>query len=194
MADPHKRRENEVILLEFAELAADVNCSYVRTFFGLIPKERNRDEVYDYVAASLNLIGRKLEGSGVMVLVESHDSMSSARMLKPLLSRVTSPAVGVLWDMAHTYRDGEELIYSYDVLQAYIRHIHIKDEYKDEVGKIVHCLPGEGMMPIITCRDLMLSKGYRGYFSLEWEKKWHPEMPDLKVALPMYWALMAGSE
>ena len=32
--------------------------------------------------------------------------------------------------------------------------------------------------------------GFDGYYSLEWEKKWHPELPDPDVALPVYRKLM----
>jgi fatty-acyl-CoA synthase len=28
--------------------------------------------------------------------------------------------------------------------------------------------------------------GYRGYVSVEWEKKWHPELADPEVALPQH--------
>ena len=29
----------------------------------------------------------------------------------------------------------------------------------------------------------LLAEGYKGAFSLEWEKKWHPELPELEAAL-----------
>jgi len=28
--------------------------------------------------------------------------------------------------------------------------------------------------------------GYTGYLSLEWEKRWHPEIPDPEIAFPQY--------
>jgi hypothetical protein len=36
----------------------------------------------------------------------------------------------------------------------------------------------------------MISDGYEGYFSLEWEKKWHPELRDAEEEFPAYvkWA------
>jgi sugar phosphate isomerase/epimerase len=32
--------------------------------------------------------------------------------------------------------------------------------------------------------------GYEGYVSVEWEKKWHPEIPEPEVALPQHIALL----
>jgi len=31
--------------------------------------------------------------------------------------------------------------------------------------------------------DYLDKQGYEGYFSLEWEKKWHPELPVIEDAL-----------
>ena len=38
----------------------------------------------------------------------------------------------------------------------------------------------------------MLEDGYDGFFSLEWEKKWHPELPPVEDALERYVRLMKG--
>jgi len=32
----------------------------------------------------------------------------------------------------------------------------------------------------------LASRGYQGYLSVEWEKKWHPEIPEPEVALPQH--------
>jgi predicted xylose isomerase-like sugar epimerase len=30
----------------------------------------------------------------------------------------------------------------------------------------------------------VLARGYKGFVSFEWEKRWHPELPDPEIALP----------
>jgi len=35
----------------------------------------------------------------------------------------------------------------------------------------------------------MNSKGYKGYFSLEWEKHWHKELPEIEQAIEKLEAL-----
>ena len=34
--------------------------------------------------------------------------------------------------------------------------------------------------------------GYAGCYSLEWEKKWHPELPDPEQEFPSYIKYMRG--
>ena len=37
--------------------------------------------------------------------------------------------------------------------------------------------------------EKLLSDGYKGAFSLEWEKKWHPELPPVETALERFVSL-----
>lgn len=32
----------------------------------------------------------------------------------------------------------------------------------------------------------LTQNGYEGYLSFEWEKKWHPELPDASEAFPAF--------
>ena len=61
-------------------------------------------------------------------------------------------------------------------------------------GTFTLCLPGEGDIPMKEIAATLWQDGYRGYFSLEWEKKWHPELPGPEVALPVYYNLMKDLE
>jgi sugar phosphate isomerase/epimerase len=45
---------------------------------------------------------------------------------------------------------------------------------------------GEGEFPAQECLRLLLENGYTGWFSLEWEKAWHPELADPEIALPQF--------
>jgi hypothetical protein len=47
-----------------------------------------------------------------------------------------------------------------------------------------YCLLSEGDMPLRTICTLLKQGSYDGYLSLEWEKKWHPEIEEPEVALP----------
>jgi sugar phosphate isomerase/epimerase len=67
--------------------------------------------------------------------------------------------------------------------------VHIKD-FSNSDGALT--LIGNGDIPIIPIVNQLLSDGYDGYFSLEWEKKWHPELPEIESALARYRALLAG--
>ena len=45
---------------------------------------------------------------------------------------------------------------------------------------------GAGDVPIHDIVDTLVKDGYDGYFSIEWEKKWHPELPDCETEFPAY--------
>ena len=73
----------------------------------------------------------------------------------------------------------------YKKLKKYIRHTHIKDA-KLVDGKPQYTLLGQGEVPIFEAIDLLSKGGYKGYYSFEWEKLWHPEMEEPEIALADY--------
>jgi sugar phosphate isomerase/epimerase len=189
MPSEEQRKENERVLLEYVQLAEEVGCPYIRTFIGKLPdavKPNELQTIYDYIAESLDRVGNALAHSSVKILIETHDSWSMASSIKPILDRIDSPAIDLLWDTMHSYRAGEELDATYALVGDRIRHVHLKDEYTELDGKRVHCFPGEGRFPIRSCLQLLKKHNYDGYLCLEWERTWHPEMPELASALPRF--------
>lgn len=116
---------------------------------------------------------------GVSVLLETHGDYVASAQLRALALRVNRPAFGLIWDVEHTHTaDADQRAAFLDALYPWIRHVHLKD-CRD--GRL--CRVGTGTLPLADlCRSLM-RRGYDGYFSLEWEKRWHPELPEPDVAL-----------
>ncbi len=46
-------------------------------------------------------------------------------------------------------------------------------------------------MPVIQMLGLLAAGGYRGWISVEWEKRWHPEIADPQIALPQHLSVLA---
>ncbi len=82
----------------------DLQCPNVRAFFGEFPEDIESHAVYDYAAETLEILASSL--GQVKILVETHDSMTTAVKIRPLLDRIGSSSIGVLWDMAHSSRAG----------------------------------------------------------------------------------------
>jgi sugar phosphate isomerase/epimerase len=83
----------------------------------------------------------------------------------------------------------------YTAMKNYITHTHFKDHVRGTPGdertyKLVRI--GEGQIPIKAIVKQLLADGYKGYFSLEWEKKWHPELPGAEIAYPDFIRVMTG--
>jgi len=51
-------------------------------------------------------------------------------------------------------------------------------------------LLGQGEVPIFTAIDALRNGGYKGYYSFEWEKLWHPEIGASDVAIADYAKVM----
>jgi sugar phosphate isomerase/epimerase len=189
MPSAEQRKENEKALLDYAELAEEMGCPYIRTFIGRLPdtiEPASLLNIYDYIAESLERVGSQLGHSPVQILIETHDSWSTSTRVKHLLDRITSPAIDLLWDTAHSYRAGEALEDTYAHVGHRIRHVHVKDEYIGSDDKHVLCLPGDGHFPIQNCLQLLKQHSYDGYLCFEWERAWHPELPELAAALPRF--------
>jgi sugar phosphate isomerase/epimerase len=47
-------------------------------------------------------------------------------------------------------------------------------------------LLGQGEVPVREILQLLYGGGYAGWISVEWEKRWHPEIEEPEVALPQH--------
>jgi hypothetical protein len=52
-------------------------------------------------------------------------------------------------------------------------------------------LTGAGEVPVREMLGLLAAGGYPHWISVEWEKRWHPEIEDPEVALPQHLDLLA---
>ena len=73
----------------------------------------------------------------------------------------------------------------YKKLKKYIRHTHIKDAIVAD-GKPQYKLLGQGEVPIIDAIKILKKGDFKGYYSFEWEKLWHPEILDPEIAFADY--------
>ena len=65
-----------------------------------------------------------------------------------------------------------------------MKHTHVKDARPGSGPQWDLLLLGEGEVPAREVIELLAAKGYQGYLSVEWEKKWQPQLADPEVAFP----------
>ena len=190
-ADPGARQREISDLLRWIDLAEDLRVPLVRVFGGharpgLAPEPP--EVVNDWVAEALARAAPTAEQAGVTVVLETHDAFSSARRVAAVLDRVDSPRVAALWDSHHPYRVGETTQDVIEALGPRIAHVHVKDARRTTPGgsdwQLV--LLGEGEVPVREQLQALDRHGYTGYVSVEWEKKWHPEIAEPEIALPQH--------
>lgn len=189
--EPEHRTRQIELLKKFCVIAQGLGCPYLRVFGGPIPERQTYDEVLDRDIKGYREAIEIADSYGVGLLFETHDDFSTSAALLPLLEGVDKKA-GVIWDILHPYRFGEDMETTCKQLLPYIRHVHIKDSVTYSRTGFDMALPGQGNIPIQTAVSLLAKAGYDRYLCFEWEKHWHPEIQDASIALPHYVSYMKG--
>lgn len=170
----------------FIDLAEQLNCPYVRVFPNNFPKEQTKEETMELIKAGLLELSTHAKGSGVEVLMETHGDLVYMADLEKIMKEVGSSKIGLIWDISNMWTvTGEAPSMVYPVLKKYIRHVHVKDAIKEE-GKLRYTFLGKGQVPVFEGIDLLARDKYKGYYSFEWEKLWHPEIAEPELALADY--------
>jgi len=185
-ADADMRRANVADLVKYLELAADLNVPMVRTFGSPGQIDIPMQDAIDYVAEALNQAAPTAERLGVDIILETHDAFCKGVDVAAALAQVESKAVGAVWDVHHPYRMGENIETTWRVLGPRVKHVHIKDARLRADGSWQLVLLGQGEVPCRQVVELLDREGYQGTISVEWEKKWHPEIEEPEVALPQH--------
>src|SRR6266576_1123986 len=130
--------------------------------------------------------GRRAGGKHVTVIIESHGDFTDSPALLEILQKADSPNVALLWDAHHTFVSGKEQPEdTVRQLGRYIRHTHLKDSVPAGNDRR-YVLTGTGDVPVKRQIAALAKIGYRGFFSFEWEKRWHPEIEEPEVAFAQY--------
>ena len=120
------------------------------------------------------------------VLMETHGDLVWAHDVEKVMKAAAHPNVGLVWDPSNMWTITKEPpSQAYRILKKYIHHTHIKDA-KLVDGKPQYCRLGQGEVPIFEAIDALSKGGYKGYYSFEWEKLWHPELEEPETALADY--------
>lgn len=181
------RRHAVNAVREYIDLAHTMNAPFVRVFGGDIPESITHIEAEARAAEMLNEIGDYARQSQVTVLVETHDALCDSEKLQKLISLVNHDAIQVLWDIHHPYRmANEKIAYTMENLRGHVRNTHLKDSLAAKNAHFHYVPIGEGDIPLIEALTLLQDDGYQGFLTLEWEKRWHPELAEPEIIFPHY--------
>lgn len=170
----------------FIDLAQQINCPYIRVFPNNFPKDQDKNATMDLIIKGLLDLGDHAKESNVSVLMETHGEVVQSEDLEVIMRSAGHPNVGLVWDISNMWTVTKESPSAvYTKLKKYIRHTHIKDAILLD-GKLQYKFLGEGEVPVFEAVDLLARGGYKGYYSLEWEKLWHPELAEPDIAFADY--------
>ena len=172
--------------VRMAELAAALSAPGIRIFGDHIQPGADQLSTRNWIADAICTLATKVASSGVEVWLETHGDFASAPETTAILNQAGSPNAGAIWDPANCYLEHNERPNAGGSgLRDRIRHVHLKDMRRTSDGW-EPVLAGEGDFPLAEVRSSLSEIGFNGFVSFEWEKKWHPKIPDANLALPHF--------
>ncbi|WP_346705423.1 sugar phosphate isomerase/epimerase family protein [uncultured Agathobaculum sp.] len=151
---------------------------------------------------SMRELGDAAAEKGVTLVIENHfNTMAvSAKESASLIEEIDHPAVRILYDQANlTFAENECYEEAIPVQQKYVKYIHVKDlvfkegvafsssnvAHPDESERNVYTrIVGEGVVPWPQILRAVKERGYDGWLSLEYERRWHPDdIPDASIGM-----------
>ncbi len=174
-------RQNEAELQkqgrEYIDLAGSLSVPYIRVLGDRDPYPAPGGIEDEYVLSMLRELAGYAKEKQVTLLVETNGVYADSRRLLRLIESVQMPSVGVLWDIHHPYRYfGETPQQTYDILWQWIRYVHVKDSVRNSDGSVRYKMMGYGDVPNQAAIRLLLERGYDGFVSLEWVKRWYSDL------------------
>lgn len=175
--DENKREE--MIQQTYREilLAKKLGFKGIRVFGNLIVG--NKKQCIKDVGMAINQVCKFAKEQDIIVFLEVHGDFNTIDVFNECIQYIEYKShFSLIWDVYHTHEIyGKNWIEFYEAMKEYIGHVHIKDCIKKQL-----VLPGEGEIEIVKIMKYLIDDGYEGYFSLEWERKWNPELCELEEA------------
>ncbi len=179
------REENITEITEYINLANQLRTPYIRI---LADREAHvTGEVDDaFIIELMKELAKIAAPKEVTLLVETNGVYADTARLRKLLDAINSPFVAALWDVHHPYRFfGEAPETTVENLGTYIKYIHVKDSVVEN-GVVRYRMMGEGDLPVREALDALDKINYDGYVSLEWVKRWAPDLTDAGIVFPHF--------
>ena len=168
---------------EYIDLAKKLGVPFVRIMSTDKPQfdggdialcKRQFSELVDYA-----------NGTGVMPLMETNGLFVDTKSLANFLDNVGGEC-GALWDVHHPYRFGDETVeQTIENLGDRIKYVHLKDSIIEK-GAPSYRMMGNGNIPLSSAIQSLNSNGYKGYFSLEWVKRWNKDLEEPGIVFSHY--------
>ena len=203
--DKNARQQSIDEFKSIIDIADILDCPSVRIWSGIDPNgEEYSEKSYGYLVESLSIVGEYLNNSSITANVENHHYTEGTTALKTfnLVTNINSNNIGILYDPGNLiYLGDKDYLNAFEVQKNLINHVHLKDltinentnpqittigKNKYPVGSTKPCLFGEGEIPWKEIINLLKQNNYNKYISIEYEKRWHPEvLLDPEEALPI---------
>lgn len=162
------------------DFAAKNEIPFVRVLLTLNPQPIQAD--LETAKARYQELCHYARDKKVRVLIETCGLLSDSVKMAQFIAGADEETRGVLWDIQHPYRHCKEIPkQTVANLGKEIRYVHVKDSVVTENGETEYRMMGLGDLPVFDAVRELYRMGYDGYLTLEWLKRWRPELKDPDV-------------
>jgi sugar phosphate isomerase/epimerase len=150
------------------EIAAFIGCRNISVPpGGPLPVNMTRNEALRLFHQGMDKVIPKAQELGVQLLIEPEPNLLMERTaeIKPFVSEIEAPAVGINFDIGHFYCAGEDPACAFEELFPWVGHIHIEDIAPTREHN--HLIAGLGAIDFPSVFTAMKRAGYEYDISLE---------------------------
>lgn len=169
---------------DYIQMAALLGVPYVRVMISPRPEPEDAD-IFQAKEMFLSLC-QKAKEQGVMLLIETNGMLSDSNVMAKFMEGTDPEAAGVLWDLHHPYRYcGESPEYTFGNIGRYVKNVHVKDSVMKD-GAVEYRMMGYGDVPVFDALKVLQNGGYKGFVTLEWVKRWNPDLQEPGIVFYHY--------
>lgn len=179
--EKEKQQVNMQEALATVRQASACKIPYIRIFGNSLTQEDINAQMKD-IASRIRILCQEAQMQQVTVLLEVHGDFNTSERILRTADFVACDNFGIIWDIKHS-REDPHLFWKHT--KHLIRHIHLKDSINDDL-----CNFGEGTIGVENIVRMTANDGYEGFYSLEWEKRWHPQLRDASEEFPHFVHIM----
>ena len=178
----------------YVDTASALSAPYIRLLGDLAPAPSD-DVSLKVVVSNLVEIADYAKDKNVTPLIETNGFFAKTKALGALFQKeLDGENVGILYDIHHPYRFfNEDPAYTVDNIAPFVRHVHLKDSVMDS-KKISYKMIGDGDIPVAETVRRLNETGYKGFYSLEWVKRWDLTLEEPGIAFAHYKEFMDSLE
>ncbi len=185
--DEEERATQVEAAIKAINVAHELEADFVRFFGGRLAEGATVDDAIACAAPALRQVAEHAAAKNVCIAIETHDNFCAAEDLVRMIDIADHEKLCVLWDLHHPLRlAGEDIDTTAGLVKGRLGYCHVKDAFTDVEGERHIVMVGAGDVPNDEMIARLAADGFDGYLSFEWEKKWHPELPEPDVAFGQY--------
>lgn len=184
IADPAKAEASMQEAKIYMDLAGKLEVPYIRVMGTDQPQVTEGD--FDLALKNYRELCEYGKACHVTPLIETNGKLADSAVMREFIAQTDHENSGVLWDIHHPVRFfGENPADTAKNLKGLVKHVHIKDSIvKDE--KIEYRMLGYGDIPVMDSLRELFDTGYDGCLSLEWLKRWNPDLQEPGIVFAHY--------